>query len=224
MNIPYQDKIDPWSSHSLLAGWLRTFSNGTRLLDIGTATGTLGRLCQGSGLELDGLEPNPEWADQARPFYARILVGVLEEAPDDFLAGHQIVICADVLEHLQFPEKAFKRLVDLQPDGTIFLISVPNIANLSVRLSLLIGRFEYQDRGILDRTHLHFFTRKTFLSFLERAGLKVEQIQATPIPLPLVHPFFFVSASGRWIHHCLAAVTRLFPTLLGYQFVARCVK
>jgi hypothetical protein len=72
-----------------------------------------------------------------------------------------------------------------------------------VRLSLLFGRFNYADRGILDRTHLHFFTRRTLVEFLENSGLAVQRIQPTPIPLALVHPFFQTTAAGRFLHRML---------------------
>ena len=104
------------------------------------------------------------------------------------------------------------------------MISVPNVANLSVRLSLLFGHFDYTDRGILDRTHLHFFTRASFYQLLDEAGLKIQRSAVTPVPLNFVHPFFEQKPLGRWIHHVLAVVTPWFPTLLGYQFVVQAVK
>jgi 2-polyprenyl-3-methyl-5-hydroxy-6-metoxy-1,4-benzoquinol methylase len=224
IDTPYHDKIDPWSSHSLIRDWLKAFPPNTRVLDVGTATGTLGRMCQGWNLRLRGLEPNPVWVEQARPFYSEILTGTLEDIPDEFLTGHQVVVCADVLEHMPAPQTALCRLVALQPAGAIFMISVPNIANLYVRLALLLGHFDYTDRGILDRTHLHFFTRRTFRAFLQEAGLAIQHIQPTPIPLPLIHPFFLTTAVGRWMHTLLAWLTRRLPTLLGYQFVVCCIK
>jgi hypothetical protein len=87
-----------------------------------------------------------------------------------------------------------------------------------VRLNLLLGRFDYADRGILDRTHLRFFTRKTLVAMLENAGLEILSIRSTPIPLELVSDFF-VTPPGRLIHALLAKCTSLLPSLLGYQFV-----
>ena len=87
-----------------------------------------------------------------------------------------------------------------------------------MRLNLLLGRFDYTDRGILDRTHLRFFTRKTLVAMVENAGLEILSIQSTPIPLELVSNFFS-TLPGRWIHALLAKCTSLLPSLLGYQFV-----
>lgn len=221
---PYLDKLDPWSSHSRIRWWLREEAPGSRVLDVGTATGTLGRLCAGQGLVLRGLEPNPEWAELARPFYAELMCGALDAADEAFLSGHQVVICADVLEHIAHPEAALERLISLQPPGCRFIISVPNVANIWVRLNLLLGRFDYADRGILDRTHLRFFTRRSFVAMLEGAGLEAGDLEVTPIPLDLVHAWFRQSAAGRSLHAALAAATRRWPTMLGYQFVARAYK
>lgn len=221
---PYVDKGDPWSSHSRIAAWLRDLPPGARVLDVGAATGTLGRMCAGSGLVLRGVEPNPDWAAQARPAYADMLCGLLDAAPDDFLAGHAAVVCADVIEHMAQPEAALRRLAALQPPGCRLIISVPNVANIWVRLNLLAGRFEYAERGILDRTHLRFFTRRSFEALLAGAGLRIQRREVTPIPLNLIHPWFQRSPQGRALHAGLDRLTHLRPTLLGYQFVAQAVK
>jgi 2-polyprenyl-3-methyl-5-hydroxy-6-metoxy-1,4-benzoquinol methylase len=217
---PYQDKADLWSSHAIIRSWLGRFPPGTRVLDIGTATGTVGRMCQNYHLVIEGLEPNSEWAQIAQPYYHKILTVMLEEAPDAFLVGYSVIILADVLEHLQAPEMALKRLVSLQTPGTLFIVSVPNVANVWVRLHLLFGHFNYSERGILDRTHLHFYTHKTFLKLIDAAGLKVRHMEVTTIPLPLLSSFFGKNAAGRFLHRLLATLTQIFPTLLGYQFLA----
>jgi 2-polyprenyl-3-methyl-5-hydroxy-6-metoxy-1,4-benzoquinol methylase len=222
--LPYLDKADPWSSHSQIKRRLTRLRAGIKILDVGTATGTLGRLCSGAGFELYGLEPNEEWAALARPHYTAMAMSSLEEATDAFLSGHDAVVCADVIEHLARPEDALRRLLSLQPEGCIFIISVPNVANVWVRLHLLFGRFDYTDRGILDQTHLRFFTRRTFLALLEAVGLQVTDIDVTPIPLNLVHPWFRQAAAGRFLHMCLARLTKRRPTLLGYQFIVQAIK
>ncbi|HEY9527574.1 MAG TPA: class I SAM-dependent methyltransferase [Anaerolineales bacterium] len=195
----------------------------SRVLDIGTASGTLARMCQGHPLRLFGVEPNPDWAQIAAPLYERIVVGSIHDVEDEFLSGYDVVVLGDVLEHLPVPEAVLQRLVGLQASGSMFIISVPNIANLWIRLSLLVGRFDYADRGILDRTHLRFFTRKTLLEMLKRSGLEIVSLQVTPIPLELVSRFF-LSIPGRWIHALFARLTSLLPALLGYQFVLKARK
>ena len=221
---PYLDKADPWSSHSQIKRRLTRLGTGIKILDVGAATGTLGRLCSGAGFDLYGLEPNAEWATLAQPYYTALLSSSLEEAADSFLSDYDAVVCADVIEHMAQPQVALRRLLLLQPEGCIFIISVPNVANVWIRLNLLFGRFDYTDRGILDRTHLRFFTRRTFLALLVAAGLQVTDIDVTPIPLNLVHPWFHQTAAGRFVHMCLARFTELCPTLLGYQFIVQAMK
>ena len=102
----------------------------------------------------------------------------------------------------------------------LIIVSVPNVANFVVRLSLLFGRFDYGDRGILDRTHLRFFTLKTLTKLLQETGFNIRQIIATPVPLQLVWPVtnrqFFAP-----LHYCHFLLVRLWQTLLAYQFVVK---
>lgn len=219
--LPYLDKLDPWSSHALIGAWLAELPPGTRVLDVGTASGTLGRLCAGRNLALFGLEPEPAWAELARPAYREVRVARLENAPDDYLQDYTVVVCADILEHLAEPGPALRRLVRLQGEAARFYISLPNVANLWVRLSLLAGRFDYAERGILDRTHLRFFTRRSMLALLAESGLQPERLVATPVPLPLVSPWFARPGLGQDLYGLLARLTRILPTLLGYQFVVK---
>lgn len=219
--LPYQEKIqDIGSSHMLVRDMLwRALPDGGKVLDVGVADGILARLCSGGTYHFWGVEPNPEWAALARRWYDAIFVGTLSQTPDAFLAESDAVVCADVLEHMVDAERQLQRLVSLQKKETVFLISVPNVAHLWVRLNLLLGRFEYQSRGILDRTHVHFYTRRSFLSLLSHAGLKVEWWSPTSVPLGLVSPWFRTSRPGRCISWLLWQLTRLLPNLLGYQFV-----
>src|SRR5207253_11516920 len=104
----------------------------------------------------------------------------------------EVVVCADVLEHLASPEWLLERIRGwLRPGGTL-LVSLPNVANVSVRLAVLAGRFPYAERGILDRTHLRFYTRRSARELIERSGLRVRAVRATAMPYELA-----VAALGR---------------------------
>ena len=221
---PYPRKLDPWSSHSLVLATLAACPAGTRVLEVGTATGLLGQAVYGRGFDLLGIEPNATWAEQARPYYSRIETALLEDVPDYLLRDHDVAICADVLEHMPDPEEALRRLVRLEPQGCRFVVSVPNVANVWVRLNLLLGRFEYRNAGILDRTHLRFYTKSSLLAMVESCGLAVQRVDCTPIPLPRLHPAFESTPMGRAILACLAFATRRWMSLLSYQFVIQAVK
>jgi hypothetical protein len=103
--------------------------------------------------------------------------------------------------------------------GGLLVVSVPNVANITVRLALLFGRFNYTDRGILDRTHLNFYTRKTARAFLEENGWEIAEAKTTIMPLELVLGLDPSHPAMRSITAVLAVATALFPGLLGYQFV-----
>lgn len=221
--LPYQDKPSQWSSHSRISSHLESLPAHSKVLDVGTASGVLARRNRDKSLRFFGIEAVQEWAETAKPFYERLWTCSFDDAPDETLRGYDAIVLGDVLEHMAAPDAALKKLTSLQPSGCIFIISVPNIANLWVRLTLLMGRFDYTNRGILDRTHLRFFTRKTIKTLVQDAGLEILSIQVTPIPLELVSPFFSLPF-GRLIHATFARLTSLLPTLLGYQFIVEAKK
>lgn len=214
----YEQKDEPGSSHYLLKHYLSQTPANTKVLDVGTATGLLGILLQNSPLKLYGIEPNLVWAKKAEQYYEQVFVGRLEDTQEEYLKNYDVVVCADVLEHLVDPNLQLIRLVRLQAPNTKFLVCVPNVANIWLRVNLLCGKFEYTNRGILDRTHLRFFTLRSFKELLTSSGLTIEIIKPTPIPLMLINPFFVNNYFGRFIQAALKNLTYLLPTLLGYQF------
>jgi 2-polyprenyl-3-methyl-5-hydroxy-6-metoxy-1,4-benzoquinol methylase len=222
-SLPYQDKPSIWSSHSRIAASLKSLPERSTVLDVGAASGMLARRSRNSSLRFFGIESNAEWAAIASPFYETLWICPFDEAPDEALHSYDAVVLGDVLEHMQAPEIALGKLARLQAPGSLFLISVPNVTNLWVRIQLLLGNFEYAERGILDGTHLRFFTRKTLIDLVNGAGLDIISIKTTPIPLELVSPFFITSL-GRLLHAAVAWITSLLPTLLGYQFIVEAKK
>jgi SAM-dependent methyltransferase len=223
-HTPYQQKPMIGSSHFLIRKFLTECPPGSKVLDVGTANGLLGQMFTGSTLLLYGIEPIETWARAAMPFYEDIFIGSLEEAPDQFLEAYDIVVCTDVLEHIAIPNVQLSRLVRLQKSGTKFIISVPNIANIWIRMNLLFGRFDYTERGILDYTHLRFFTLKSFKEVITESNLVISKMAPTPIPLELIHPFFQNYQIGKSVQILLLKLTQWFPTLLGYQFFCHATK
>lgn len=220
LNQPlYEDKLMPGSSHRVIIGKITDSAEIKKILDIGIGAGILGRWFSSKDYEICGIEPNPIWAREAKEYYKDIFIGTLEETPTDFFQDVDVVVCGDVLEHMADPKSTLKMVVSIHKKGTVFIISVPNIANIWVRLNLLFGKFDYTERGILDKTHIKFFTKKSLKSMLEESGLDNIEIIPTPIPLDLVNIFFKTSKLGQLIYLLLLWMTKRFPTLLGYQFV-----
>jgi 2-polyprenyl-3-methyl-5-hydroxy-6-metoxy-1,4-benzoquinol methylase len=133
------------------------------------------------------------------------------EAPPLKPGSVDLLILADVLEHLADPVAALRRLRPLLSPGARLVASVPNGANWALRLQLLAGRWQYTDRGLLDRTHLRNFTRRSFHECLEQAAFDVVEADLTcPVP---------VFRGGR-LSALAYQVGRLRPGLLAYQHLA----
>lgn len=217
---PYQYKrSDPYSSHALILR-LAGKGDGQRLLDVGAAHGYLAAELRAQGFQVTGLEADRVLGEEAAKHCDQFLALDLDGALPAFGEPFAVMVFGDVLEHLKNPLAVLRQLTASLTDDGVAILSLPNVANIYVRLSLLFGRFDYQDRGILDRTHLHFFTRKSFRQFLETAGLEPEELTATPIPLPLVVPQRYQGALFAALHAMNAWLARFWPTLFGYQFVA----
>jgi SAM-dependent methyltransferase len=153
----------------------------SRILEVGCGTGaTLGflkqqGLCRWAG----GVEFVPDAAEQARRVADRVWQGDAETLDLEIAAGSlDAVLCLDVLEHLVDPWRMAERLVTLLAPGGVFVASLPNIRNERILRDLAFrGAWDYHDNGILDRTHLRFFTRRTAVALVAGAGLTVETVQ-----------------------------------------------
>lgn len=162
---------DPLDVHGMA---LSEISVGSRVLDVGCGTGHLGLwIAEQKRCSVVGIEPNPDRASVARGLGLSVVNDFLRPDLLDELGAHDYVMFMDVLEHCDDPLSLLalgKRL--LAKNGKI-LISVPNVANWTVRLNLLMGRFDYTEAGIMDSTHLRWFTRRTIVGLIHRAGLRV---------------------------------------------------
>jgi len=216
----YVLKPDPHSSHSIILRWLGE-GRGRRLLDVGAADALLSRKLTEGGWRVTAIEGDPALAQAGAQHCERMIAANLDREIPRLEAPFDAIVYADVLEHLTDPLRVISDLDrHLAPDGFV-IVSVPNIAHLYIRLLLLFGRFDYIDRGILDRTHLRFFTARSLRDFIADAGLVVERFTATPAPLYQVLP---TSWHKRWVaatHTINAVVARSLPRLFGYQFIVR---
>ena len=218
---PYQLKSDPHSSHAVILRRLGE-GRGRCALDVGAADGFLAELLTRQGWQVTALERDPAQAAKARGRCHEVIVADLDEAAPRIEGAFAAIVYGDVLEHLGDPLPVLVALNRSLAPGGCVIVSVPNVAHLWVRLSLLLGRWDYAERGILDRTHLRFFTRRSFLRFLGDAGLDLEELITTPVPLPLLVPPRFHGGVLDAIHGFSAGAARIWKGGLGYQFVAVC--
>lgn len=189
-----------------------TLADGPRdVLDVGCSSGYLAAPLAAAGARVVGIELDPDAAEAARAYCSEVLVGDVEDMELPFEpASFDAVVCGDLVEHLRDPGAALARLRPLLRPGGRLVLSTPNVANWAMRLSLLGGRWRYTDRGILDRTHAHLFTRKTLAETVDAAGYRVIELDHTA-PVPLV--------GTPSVERAAHAIAQLRPSLLAYQFV-----
>ena len=188
----YAHEIDP-NGGSAAARLARLVAPGQRVLELGTGPGTVTRILHSKGCKVTGVEMDPETLAMCAPFCERSLQANLEDPHwHASLAGEKfdVVMCADVLEHLRDPRPLLSLLQQFLNDTGCVLMSLPNATHLSVVASLMVGRFPYQSKGLLDNTHLRFFGRDDIDALLRECGLvwqRWETVQLEPAQAELSH-------------------------------------
>lgn len=181
----YAHEIDP-NGGSAAARLARLVQPGQKVLELGTGPGTVTRILHSKGCKVTGVEMDPETLAMCQPFCEKTLQANLED-PHWHESLHNekfdVVLCADVLEHLRDPRPLLSLLPSFLNDQGFVLMSLPNASHLTVVASLLAGRFPYQSKGLLDNTHLRFFGREDIDALLRECGLvwqKWETVQVDP--------------------------------------------
>jgi O-antigen biosynthesis protein len=207
------------NSHTLM---VELVGGSKRVLDVGCATGYLAQALVERGCTVSGVEFDAEAAEEARPHLERLVIGDLEamDLPEAFGDDRfDVVVFGDVLEHLKDPLPVLRGARKLLADGGSVVASIPNIAHGSVRLALLAGRFDYQPLGLLDSTHIRFFTRSSVEDLFREAGMVPIDVRRTTAgffdtPVPVSEAEF----PPEVIDAVLAD-----PESATYQFVLRAV-
>jgi SAM-dependent methyltransferase len=211
----YAFKTGRWSSHQQLVRRIRRFAAGRslRILDIGCGSRSLADVLRRAGHYVVGVDAasSPDEEEAFDDFFARDLDGGLGDVGD---VPFDAVLLSDVLEHLSAPEKLLLDARERLADGGRVFASSGNVANWYIRFQLLLGRFEYTERGILDRTHCRLFTRGSFRKLHRECGFRVLHDGTTPIP------FEFVFGAGLLARACdavNAGAAKIWPGLFAYQ-------
>lgn len=148
------------------------------VLDVGCATGYLGSTLIERGCRVWGVEADADAAREASRLYEEVAtldLDVTDGLPWD-ARSFDAILAADVLEHLRDPLRALRMLREYARPGATFVISLPNVAHVTVRVPLAFGRFRYAESGILDRTHYRLFTFETARELVTSSGLRVERV------------------------------------------------
>ncbi len=226
---PYPEFREYWVHYSLKEGLysshyyvFRHVSGPLSVLDVGCGHGFIAERLAATGCRVTGVDelPEPDRLDALQSYHRCDLMGGLDPVlPELRQSRFDRILLLDVLEHLPRPEQVLLQVRPLLADGGRILVSVPNVANFSTRLMLLFGRWEYADRGIMDRTHLKFFTRRTARRMIEQQGYEIVDQKSTIIPVDLLFGIPPRSRLMRFIATCLHALTGLMPGLFAYQCI-----
>lgn len=165
---------------TIIARWV---APGSRVLEVGPGNGVVGAwLAANKGCSVVGVEYVPEAAQVAAAHFDHMIVGSIEDAgvqaQVSALAPYDAIIFADVLEHLVDPWGVLRMLRPLLSPSGCVLLSVPNIAHWTARANLLLGRFDYTDGYLMDRTHLRWFTWKSARQMAAIAGYRIVEEQS----------------------------------------------
>ena len=214
LNGEYKLKPSEDSSHGRISTLLAA-RPPAKVLDLGCSSGLLAERLQEMGHHVVGVDVH-EFAESAERMSAFYKADLAQGIPPEAGVGFDLVLMADVLEHLGRPGELLEQSRDvLTPDGTVILC-VPNIGHWYPRTRATFGRFDYDQRGILDATHLRFFTRRSIRKLVERSGFTVRRIEPVGLPLDALG---LEGSTGRLVRLIDQFLVNLWPTMFGYQFL-----
>jgi 2-polyprenyl-3-methyl-5-hydroxy-6-metoxy-1,4-benzoquinol methylase len=206
----YRPKLNFPSPHSFA---LEAVPAGARVLDLGCAGGYMGEALKRKGCHVVGVDLFP-LEDVALDGFIRHDLN--QGMPPVDLATFDYVLLLDVVEHVASPEgfvDALKEAARFAPDLKV-LVSTGNIAFVLARLSLLMGRFNYGKRGLLDLTHARLFTFGTLRRLFEQAGFEILAARGAPVPFPLAVGDNRLARLLLWLNQLLIRVR---PQLFAFQ-------
>ena len=212
----YQFKPFIGSSHSWALEILTQINKQSAILDVGCGAGLIGKTLQENKFQnLYAVEPDKPSLEIVKKYYTEVAVDLDQLSHKNY----DVLLLLDVLEHITAPADFLTKCIAYLKPGALLLVSLPNIAHWSVRFPLLFGHFNYTERGILDKTHLHFYTRRSAEKFLNSFNqLSIKKISSSIEPVEFVLP---EAICGSRLFQSLAklrlAAAHLFPGLLAYQ-------
>lgn len=217
----YVYRREPEASHQRILGLVER--DRQLVLDVGCGAGYLAEALAVRGNHVVGVDARraPGVDDRVE----RFLQLDLDREPLEWSGPpFGLAVLADVLEHLREPDRLLARCRELLADDGRLIVSVPNVAHWTVRLQLLFGRFPYTARGILDRSHLRFFTLASLREELARAGFVVDRIETTAAPYGELLPRGMGSRLGRLLGRIEGIGAHFTRGVFAYQFVVRARK
>lgn len=195
------------------------------ILEVGCHTGYFARTLIARGHRVMGLESDAQAAEIALKAGVPVVVTDVEDARlDEQIHGaFDVILLMDVLEHLRAPEQTLVRLKRLiGPKGCI-IVTGPNVAYWAVRKELGFGHWNYTDTGILDRTHLHFYTSQTWRALLQESGYRIIHSEAAEGMLPFETPLSRLPQPGDWLIRFKQTMLRRAPEWFSIVYLFQAV-
>jgi glycosyltransferase involved in cell wall biosynthesis len=219
----YELKPSEHSSHGVLLRWLGAIAPA-RVLDVGCSDGQFADLVRQMGHRVTGVDliKHVGIAHRVDQFVeADLNAGLPDEAGQDY----RVVVAGDVLEHVIDPAALLTDIAGRLAPGGEVLVSVPNFAHWYPRARVVAGRFDYDQRGLLDHGHVRFFTRRSFERLIHQSGLRIVEAETVGSPFDVLdrgteRASRLARVAGR-VAVADRAATRAWPTLFGYQFLYR---
>ena len=218
----YEQKDGEESSHRILSGWLERRSEA-HILDLGCSDGVFSQRLRDQGHRVTGVDLTAHEGVKER--VDRFVQADLDQGlPPDLDAPYDVVLAADVLEHVRRPGALLAQIHEVLAPGGSLIVSVPNFGHWYPRLRVALGRFDYDRRGILDADHVRFFTRRSFERLARSEGFSVARRDATGLPIEVAERGGHDQELQRsFVSRLIARVDRvavsLRPQLFGYQFL-----
>jgi SAM-dependent methyltransferase len=212
----YTFKASPWSSHSQILDLIPQNGAGLSLLDVGCWDGSLAARLADRGFRVTGLERQSFPLGQF-PDNVELVVADLHHGIPPLAGRFDYILCADVIEHLLENAKVLTQLRSLLKPGGRLIVSVPNSGNFYFRAVILAGRFPHDEKGLFDRTHIHFHVWSGWRDLFLQSGYNIASVLLTPVPFSVFLNSQSALARGlEWFFWRLAC---LWKTLFAYQFI-----
>jgi SAM-dependent methyltransferase len=218
--VRYQLKSGPFSSHTLLLNQFPDQGNGRRVLDVGCSVGYLSGILAARGFAVTSID----WPDTPHPQTVEFAGADLDNGLPPLRGQFEYVVCADVLEHLRAPLKLLKECESVMATDGVLLGSLPNSGHAWFRWNVLRGRFPQEERGLFDSTHLHFYTWDGWVHLFARAGLDIDNVGGSCVPLGLAFPRWSSTAAVRALERASFETARIWKRMFAYQFIVRARK
>ena len=216
--VPYAIKRSLYSGHYYAS---RLIGKNQRVLEMKCSDGAFGAELVRAGNHVVGVDASPSVPIDAG--YDNVVDADLERNLDITSIAPEgrfdRILLLDVVEHLRDPEKLLRDCKYLMAARARLIVSVPNAVNITVRLMVLMGRFDYQGRGILDWSHVRFFTKRSIGRLIKGQGYKIVGRHYTIMPVERIVPLKEGSKVLHFLNRTMKALTALAPGLLAYEIV-----